>query len=61
MNHRDSESTETVVEIKSGEHLLPIHEARLRSSLRHSRAKRGWMLKFHFSVLNHGIGERASK
>ena len=44
-----------IVELKSCEHLLPIHEAQLLTYLRLSRKKIGLLINFNVPVLKDGI------
>ena len=44
-----------IVELKTVERLLPIHEAQLLTYLRLSGIKRGLLLNFHSAVLRDGI------
>jgi GxxExxY protein len=46
---------EVVVELKTVERLLPIHEAQLRTYLKLSGHKRGLLLNFHSALLRDGI------
>jgi GxxExxY protein len=46
---------EVVVEVKTVERLLPIHEAQLLTYLKLSGIKRGLLLNFHTAVLRDGI------
>jgi len=46
---------EVVVEVKTVERLLPIHEAQLLTYLKLSGQKRGLLLNFHSAVLRDGI------
>jgi len=46
---------EVVVEVKTVERLLPIHEAQLLTYLKLSGLKRGLLLNFHAAVLREGI------
>ena len=44
-----------VVELKTVEHLLPIHEAQLLSYLKITEHKVGLLLNFHAEILIHGL------
>jgi len=44
-----------VIELKTVDKLLPIHEAQLLTYLKLSGIKRGLLLNFHTPVLKHGI------
>jgi len=46
---------ELVIELKTVEALLPVHEAQLLTYLRLSQTKRGLLLNFNVSVLKDGI------
>jgi len=46
---------EVVVEVKTVERLLPIHEAQLLTYLKLSGHKRGLLLNFHSALLRDGI------
>ena len=46
---------EVVVEVKTVERILPIHEAQLLTYLKLSGLKRGLLLNFHAAVLREGI------
>lgn len=46
---------EVIVEVKTVERLLPIHEAQLLTYLKLSGHKRGLLLNFHSAVLRDGI------
>ena len=48
-------SGEVVVEVKTVERLLPIHEAQLLTYLKLSGHKRGLLLNFHSALLRDGI------
>ena len=48
-------SDEVVVEVKTVERLLPIHEAQLLTYLKLSGLKRGLLLNFHAALLRDGI------
>jgi GxxExxY protein len=48
-------SDELIIEIKTVERLLPIHEAQLLTYLKLSGLKKGLLLNFHTSVLRDGI------
>lgn len=47
-----------IVEVKSIEKTLPIHEAQLLTYLRLSGLKRGLLLNFNVTLLKHGITRR---
>jgi GxxExxY protein len=44
-----------IVEVKSVEHLLPIHQAQLLSYLKLSGCKLGLLINFNVTLLKHGI------
>ncbi len=44
-----------IVEIKSVDHLLPVHQAQLTSYLKLSGCKLGLLLNFNVGLLKHGI------
>jgi GxxExxY protein len=44
-----------IVEVKSVEHLLPVHQAQLMSYLKLSGCKLGLLLNFNVGLLKHGI------
>jgi GxxExxY protein len=46
---------EVIIEIKTVEHLLPIHQAQLITYLKLSGYKKGLLLNFYSSVLKNGI------
>ena len=46
---------EVIVEIKTVERLLPIHQAQLLTYLKLGGYKKGLLLNFHADVLRHGI------
>ena len=46
---------EVVIEVKTVERLLPIHEAQLLTYLKLSGLRRGLLLNFHSAVLRDGI------
>ena len=48
-----------VVEIKTVDRLLPVHDARLLTYLRLSRCPVGLILNFHAAMLTHGLRRRA--
>jgi GxxExxY protein len=49
---------EVILEIKSVEHILPLHEAQLQTYLRLSRCKAGLLLNFNTVSLRNGIRRR---
>ena len=49
-----------IVELKSVEHLLPIHEAQLLTYLKVSRLPLGLLINFNVAHLRNGIRRRAS-
>lgn len=46
---------ELIVEIKTVDIILPVHEAQLLTHLRLSGLRKGLLLNFHTAVLKHGI------
>jgi GxxExxY protein len=44
-----------VVELKTVEHLVPVHEAQLLSYLKPAKKPVGLLLNFHVSILKNGI------
>jgi GxxExxY protein len=46
---------QVIVEVKSVEHLLPIHQAQLLTYMKLSGIRRGLLLNFHTAVLKDGI------
>jgi GxxExxY protein len=49
---------EVIVELKSVEHILPLHEAQLLTYLRLSRCRVGLLLNFNTLSLKNGIRRR---
>ena len=50
---------EVILELKSVEHILPLHKAQLQTYLRLSRCKAGLLLNFNTVSLRNGIRRRA--
>jgi len=48
-------AAQVIVEVKSVEHLLPIHQAQLLTYMKLSGITRGLLLNFHTAVLKDGI------
>ena len=46
---------EIIIELKSVESLLPIHEAQLLTYLKLARAKQGFLINFNVAILKDGI------
>jgi len=51
-------NNEVILELKSVEHILPLHEAQLLTYLRLSRCRIGLLLNFNTSLLKDGIRRR---
>ena len=49
---------EAVLELKSVEHILKVHEAQLMTYMKLLKLKKGLLINFHVSALRHGIVRR---
>ena len=52
---------EVLLELKSVEHILPLHEAQLQTYVRLSRCQIGLLLNFNTISLKHGIRRRVQQ
>ena len=46
---------ELVVEVKSLEHVLPVHKAQLRTYMKLTGHRKGLLLNFNVALMKHGI------
>ena len=46
---------ELIVEVKSIEHVLPVHSRQVLTYMRLSGLKKGLMINFHVTLLKHGL------